>query len=594
MKRGVRTLAVLVALVTSSLLLSGCFWRQRFPPPSATMFRNGGLETRSLRVGKTGHPQTYVNAFPLADGSLVIGPVALDGRYVLEFMPLVDAERSGGSFETRLLTGDESLLVSSVEPLGRDGSLRLSDILDRTVRVDLSPFEGKVVRIEWTVSSAAGAGFLGAPKFRAADSAPRPDVLVVCSDTHRFDFSLSGEGLHLMPALQQLASRAAINTGAFSSASWTMPSIASTLTGRYPRYHLTGELVATMDEAEFRPEALPIGRFGFRTGTAYRILTTYPSGVESVAEILHSAGYTTALVAANPLYFLSGLAYDGYDLAVDTGVTRGNQVNDAVSKVLDSASPADPLFLTVHYMDVHQWKEWYFADRHPGEEPAESRPNVLDSYGAAVADADRHLATLLEHWDRTRGLEDALVVFYSDHGEHLLDPVQPNALGHGNSMAEVLLHVPLLIKLPASSRREPSRIDREAALVDVVPTIRDVLGLPVIDSEGLGQSLLRSPTERRVMFADYQLYGRSLSVSRRSAYKLVVDLDQRETALLDLRQDRGGDGAQVENEPMRRDLLDAFRRYREAARADSATLTFERTIDQEDAAERLKALGYVR
>ena len=75
---------------------------------------------------------------------------------------------------------------------------------------------------------------------------------------------------------------------------------------------------------------------------------------------------------------------------------------------------------------------------------------------------------MLDEWSRRRGLDDSLVVFFSDHGEHL--PSDPEGVfGHGQSMHEALLHIPLVVKFPRSAGVEPGLSATPASLVDLAP-----------------------------------------------------------------------------------------------------------------------------
>src|SRR5207302_5810624 len=82
----------------------------------------------------------------------------------------------------------------------------------------------------------------------------------------------------------------------------------------------------------------------------------------------------------------------------------------------------------------------------------------------------------------------------SDHGEGLNQHGEPE---HGIFVYREDIHVPLLVKLPGSDRRG-TKIEAPVALVDVFPTIAQLLGIaaPVNLS---GRSLfVRSETVRRI------------------------------------------------------------------------------------------------
>ena len=258
-----------------------------------------------------------------------------------------------------------------------------------------------------------------------------------------------------MPRLQRLMNNSIVYHRAFSNASWTMPSITSTMTGLFPRYHRTGLVTESVDVKDFDANHIPQGQFAFRTGNTYRIMSAYSSQLTSLAETIRRVGYNTALIAANPLYALSGLAFDGNDIFVDARSLNGRRINDVARELIEHAPSAEPLFLAVHYIDVHHWEPWYFKPKYPDLKAGrKSREQVLESYRRAVEDSDRMLSSLLDTWAATRDSDNTLIVFYGDHGEHLTDPI----IGHGNSMHDVLLQVPLVVKLPRSTSATPTNV----------------------------------------------------------------------------------------------------------------------------------------
>jgi arylsulfatase A-like enzyme len=75
---------------------------------------------------------------------------------------------------------------------------------------------------------------------------------------------------------------------------------------------------------------------------------------------------------------------------------------------------------------------------------------------------------------RDRGLlDDTLIVVTSDHGEEFLD--HGSLEGHQWTLYDEVLHVPLVIRPPGGG--EAKRVDRLVSLLDVAPTILDLLRL---------------------------------------------------------------------------------------------------------------------
>jgi arylsulfatase A-like enzyme len=72
--------------------------------------------------------------------------------------------------------------------------------------------------------------------------------------------------------------------------------------------------------------------------------------------------------------------------------------------------------------------------------------------------------------------EDTIVLITSDHGEEFWDHFQGFSK-HGHSLYGELLNVPLFLYVPELSTKHLKTVDEEVSLVDVVPTIGDLLGL---------------------------------------------------------------------------------------------------------------------
>jgi hypothetical protein len=109
---------------------------------------------------------------------------------------------------------------------------------------------------------------------------------------------------------------------------------------------------------------------------------------------------------------------------------------------------------------------------------------ITDLYDSGIAHADRLLGTLLDRLSRPDLADNTLIILTSDHGEAL---GEHKLAGHGALYDHDLL-VPLVVALPGGDRGG-SRVAPQVRLVDIVPTVLEVAGLP--EPPGIdGQSLL--------------------------------------------------------------------------------------------------------
>ncbi len=563
----------------------------------------------------------------------------LDRPYKLQFIPAVlDADdkttnssttikESTPEIESFITVGGKDIQVARSPAFRCKSASADGDnpcrIAKRAVSLDLAPYLGKPISFLWRMAS-ADAGLTGAilsVKFLPAefDRASRPPILMICSDAHRYDHAFGEAGRRLMPRLQEFAKNAVVYQRAYSAASWTLPSLVSLFTGLNPLYHQTGIRVAEGERSAWNPQNAPPGTFTVFRGSHSYSYTRYHPDLTTLFEVLQDQGYALRMVAANPLYFLSGLAADGGDISVFVD-DEGDKVNRAAFNLMTDLSPDRPPFMLIHYMDVHQYTVWKYQRRYPGKDyTAASREELLPCYAEAVADCDRYLGELLDQWNKSIGLDRSLVIFFADHGEHFREEIHPVTLvgdedqsapywnrpiTHGNTMDDLLLHVPLAVQYPAGMGPHAKEEESPVSLTDLFPTILELLKAPADFAPLAGRSLLRISPENeqkvRPFFADYQLTGPDLASVRLGSWKLIINRTASKEALIHLSNLRTvpSEAQAEENDANRaRQLRQIYDEY--VRRADQATRGRPTTLapsvaNQEQLLNNMKALGYIR
>ena len=414
----------------------------------------------------------------------------------------------------------------------------------------------------------------------------RSNVILIVVDTLRKDhLGAYGYLRPTSPNIDRLASESMRYTRCFSQAPWTTPSVGALLTSLYPSRLAIRDIPNALDD-EF--ELLP--------------------------EMLQRSGYVTGGIVSHEFLgsrwnFDQGFDEFHDDLAGSHDSVSSPDVTDrAISFVERRATK--PFFLFVHYFDPHHLylphEGFRFEDSadYNGPLSPEITPRQLNRlpqdaigdgevrylkalYDSEVAFTDHHLGRLLDDL-RKRGLyEDALIVFTSDHGEEFFDH---RGFGHTTTLYDELINVPLLIKLPG--RTDGSVSHRTVALIDVLPTILEILDLP--PPSGLdGRSLLAldSETEERTVMSETSR-GEALRAVIQGPMKLIHDLILNRTVLFDLQADPGEQhdlaGSGMEREPLLREALDRWLEleFPGGGRPRRVQLSEE---DQ----KRLRALGYV-
>jgi arylsulfatase A-like enzyme len=209
---------------------------------------------------------------------------------------------------------------------------------------------------------------------------------------------------------------------------------------------------------------------------------------------------------------------------------------------------------------------------------------------------DGTLAPLLGRLDAVGHADDTLVVLTSDHGEEFLEH---GIFMHGDLYRETL-HVPLVLRWPG---RLPAglRVAAPVGLVDLMPTLLDLLGLPVPSAaQGTSVAALArgatSPPGNRA-FSEYSdaTSGRVLESLRDGPLTLVRN--GAATRLFDRSSDPGETRDLAASDPARTAALVAALDRWHAECARQALALGPRPGDvatpSDETVRQLRALGYV-
>ncbi len=405
-------------------------------------------------------------------------------------------------------------MIEAAGDLGRGGAVRRRSVRDdRTVPVQPHALLGLVGLLLVATS-------LGCARNREAP-APRGLVLV-CIDTLRADhLGAYGYARATSPRIDALARDAILFQHAVAPSPWTLPSIATLMTSLYPSIH-----------GAHSPSDLSNLDWFYRP-RRYRPFTALHASRVTLAEVLRDAGFATyaGVQGSYPTQiFGMGQGFDVYNQNRTPGVRF--DVEDAL-RWLDTEQP-DRFFVYLHVGEVHSpytpiemppgaarmfQKERmpYFEDAIEEErrrftsidfdpdyagEVDGSRANLADlmTRGGQVSFSDLdHLTALYDrgiaytdHWIgelldglAKRGLSEEIVfVLTADHGEEF---IEHGGLEHNYTYYEEMLRVPLIVRV---AEHAGATVDELVGLVDVMPTVLDVLG--VADAAALGEIQGRS------------------------------------------------------------------------------------------------------
>ena len=132
-----------------------------------------------------------------------------------------------------------------------------------------------------------------------------------------------------------------------------------------------------------------------------------------------------------------------------------------------------------------------------GKTPQEMRRNLqqlFQAYLYGVGKFDRHRFKELIAGIRSAGVwDETLLAVFSDHGESQYW-AHPWRLMHGATTEEVVIRVPLLLKIPGEPARQ---VEQLTGLVDLLPTIAEAAGVDLGGAALDGRSLLPTIRDNR-------------------------------------------------------------------------------------------------
>jgi arylsulfatase len=326
----------------------------------------------------------------------------------------------------------------------------------------------------------------GAVTSACGGASPPPNVLLIsidCLNQRRVEEAWNAGRA---PQLARLAEDSLVFSRGYAHAPWTTPSHMSMITGLYPSQHgrdIPFKLQSRFNDAYDR---VPL----FRT----------------LPERLAASGYqTVAFVGMGPVSGEFGLD-QGFDLYHQSPRHRrkGTDLPETRSRLADwlRGAGSSPFFLFVHTFDLH----FPLAPKRP-------------TFARSLDYIDAHVGGLMSEL-RERGLYDSsLIILTGDHGSRMIRKGNKCCV-HGAGHYEENLRVPFLLKLPSPGRAGGS--DQLVRHVDILPTVLDVVGLPLDPYVGPGSSILgREPAGPGVSSyseADARCWSRRAVVEERYKY----------------------------------------------------------------------------
>lgn len=365
--------------------------------------------------------------------------------------------------------------------------------------------------------------FLALASISASAAKPRPNVVLIITDQHRYDFIGAENASIITPNLDRLCGDGVRFVNGYSSTPSSTPARAAILTGQSPWHHgMLGyypkvgetypcELPAKLHEAGYYLHA--VGKMHWapqRTKHSFDKVELDESGRVESEGFVSDYRQWFAQVAPDRNPDATGIGWNEHAAApyalpeeLHPTVWTGDRGVQAVKDIdknrpfflkLSFARPHSPYDAPKRYLDIYKdravpepWVAPWAAglanyprskDAAFGDYGLQYAINSRRNYAANITFVDEQIGRVIDEL-KARGLYDnTLIIFTSDHGDMLGEhhhwrktyPYQGST------------HVPFVVKLPNARKGERGKVRNELVeMRDILPTFLDAAGLPIPD-----------------------------------------------------------------------------------------------------------------
>ncbi len=428
----------------------------------------------------------------------------------------------------------------------------------------------------------------------------KKSVVLISIDTLRADHvSFYGYTRNTTPVLDTLSKGGYSFKNVTSTSSWTAPAMASLFTTLMPSQHDIKHGVC-------------------KSGSVYGQEVLDESYV-TLAEVLKENGLTTFGISSNP-HITEELGFaQGFDYFTSCKFSDAEEVTKTAVDFMTEYKDDKPFFLWVHYFDPHwpyrKQEPWIYnyAPKYNDElkrfyhmnlpkvriaAKIKKGSNILRKlvalYDSEINYVDQSIGKLI---DAIPGMEDAMIIVVSDHGEGFLEH---NSLDHGYQLYEESINVPLIIKYPNAKRDGKKFFHTPCSIADIPITVLDWLDIKNI-YHFQGKSLMplitgKVPDEangsNRVILSELNRFGKDLISLRIGKWKYIYDFKNKKEELYDLSVDSNETVNVITKEPQFRNEVRSKLSEWLAIVREPKVKTKRVELDAESV-ERLKSLGYI-
>ena len=312
----------------------------------------------------------------------------------------------------------------------------------------------------------------------------RPNIVLVVIDTLRADrLPFYGYPKETAPFLSELAAQGVVFEKAYAASSWTSPATASIFTSLYPFQHGVTMGLLLQKQLINKDQSIKVNRIP-------KELTTLP-------EAFRINGYRTFGVSDNFNISEHQGFGQGFDRFLNFSHRSGPFINERILQMEEEILTGGKYFLYVHYNDPHR------PYRIPLEEDEKSGDRLTDMKAIYDKEITRVDHCIKELYDRLGWSQNTLLIITADHGEEMNEK---RRYGHGKSLFNTVIHVPLLFYYPQGQIFSGKRLTANVSTMDILPTLISFLDFPRM--KGLsGQDLVPEVKGSAKSFSDRFIFS---------------------------------------------------------------------------------------
>jgi len=420
------------------------------------------------------------------------------------------------------------------------------------------------------------------------------NVVIICIDSLCSDhLSCYGYERDTSPYIDRIARSGILFKNAISQAPWTKPSVASLFTSMYMSVHDVW--------------------YSYKDTEDYTISCRLSGDIVTLAEILKIHGYETAAFGQK-LHIQKEFGFkQGFNLLNMRLGKSANITKNAISWL--RAKQPNKFFMYIHYDDAHfpytpadNFKMYDVYKSNVNVTGENCKPirrgeiklteedvnHVVALYDGEIKSTDKKIEVLLNQLDQMGYGNNTLVIILADHGDEFMEH---GGVGHGHTLYDELIRVPLIMKGPTIPKNIQS--DGLVQSIDIAPTIFDILDLQP-DKEMEGKSLIPLIFKTREV-NDYAYSERKgydnedfFRAIRTKKWKLIRNFNKKQNVLFDLEKDPGEFVDVKDQYPkIAAELESQLFEWLKKVEKKVEKLQFKGTVKiDESTKERLKSLGY--